>query len=239
MTTITTVAQRLLDENNYIAMDTGDTTETTIAQKILDQNNYTTTDISIVNLEYLINLAVNFVNLMSDTDIAALSGAGGSKSLVGTKAENLAVQLVSTLLIRAYKDRGPNVAIGGLSVSTIIADPQYDQHKVYIETAITKIQKQISLTDMEYLIDNAIDWINLHADTSIVALSGAAASKSLVATNNQIVAVKALSSQMLENYATKKPLYIFDERLNKIVDRLKTTSREPPIYVSNDPVPTS
>jgi len=202
LTTITTIATRLITENNYIAMDTTDTTETTIAQKILDQNNYTVTDISLVNLEPLIDLAVNYVNLMSDTDIAALTGGAGAKSLVGTKAENLAVQLISVMLIRAYKDRGPNVAIGGLSVSTIIADPQYDQHKAYIETALTKLRRQLNLTDMEYLIDNAVDLINLHAGTSIADLSGTVASKSLVGTDSEIIVVKQLVSGMLQTYGS-------------------------------------
>jgi len=54
-------------------------------------------------------------------------------------------------------------------------------------------------------VDNAIDYINLEAGTSIADLSGAAASKSLTASENQIVVIKALSALLVRAYVDKGP----------------------------------
>jgi hypothetical protein len=237
MTTITTIAQRLLDENNMIVMDAADTTVTTIAQKVLDQNGYTISDISLVNTEYLLDLAINHVNLMADTDIAALSGVEGAESLVGTKAENYAVQLIGALMIRAYKDRGPIVGLSGLSVSTTINDPQYTQYKSYIDLALDKIRRQIKILDAEYIVKNAVDYVNLHAETSIAFVPSDGA-QSLTATDNQIIVVKMVAQKMLANYSARKPLFNLPKDIKLSVEKLRASSQDIPIYVSNDPVST-
>jgi len=50
------------------------TTITNIAQRILDENNYTIEDVTITNLEYLIQNAIDYVNLRAGTSIADLTG---------------------------------------------------------------------------------------------------------------------------------------------------------------------
>ena len=102
------------------------TTIASIAQRILDENNYTTSDISLTNLEYIIDNVIDDVNAEAGTTIADLSGSAASKSITGTDTEILTVKMGTIIMLRGYKDRGPNVGVGGLSVTTGVSDPQYD-----------------------------------------------------------------------------------------------------------------
>lgn len=97
---------------------------TITAQQILDENNYAISDISLANLEYLINNAINYVNLEAGTSISNLSGSPGSVTV--TNDQSIVVKALTVLLLRAYLDRGPNASVSGLTVSSLLADPQYD-----------------------------------------------------------------------------------------------------------------
>ena len=115
------------------------TTISNIAQRILDENNYTTSDISLVNLEYLIKNAVDHINLQAGTNVV-FTPSGGTQSLTGTDSEILIVKTLSALLIRAYKDRGPNTAIQGLAVTTLITDPQYNVFMKILDEDISRLR---------------------------------------------------------------------------------------------------
>lgn len=101
-------------------------TVSNIATQIHNENNWTASDISLTITEYLIDTAIDFTNMETGTSIADLSGAAESKSLTGTEPEIVAVKLLSSLLIRGYKDKGPNVSLSSLSVSQVIQDPHYN-----------------------------------------------------------------------------------------------------------------
>lgn len=116
------------------------TTISNIAQRILDENGYSTGDISLTNLEYLIDNAIDTVNLRAGTTIADLSGSAESKSITGTEAEILVVKELSVLILRAYKDRGPNTAIAGLSATAVLSDPQYDYYSRAVREDIMRLQ---------------------------------------------------------------------------------------------------
>lgn len=103
-------------------------TVSNIAQRILDENGYTTSDISLTNLEYQIDNAIDTINLRAGTSIADLAGSADSKSITGTESEILVVKEIAILMLRAYKDRGPNATLSGLSVTAVLADPQYDYY---------------------------------------------------------------------------------------------------------------
>ena len=111
-----------------------------IAQQILDENNYTEADISKTNLEYLIDNAIDYINLVAGTSIADLSGTAGSKSLTATENEIVAIKLLTVLLLRAYKDRGPNASVAGLNVSAVINDPQYTLFKELFDLAVARLR---------------------------------------------------------------------------------------------------
>ena len=111
-----------------------------IAQQILDENNYTEADISKTNLEYLIDNAIDYINLVAGTSIADLSGTAGSKSLTATENEIVAIKLLTVLLLRAYKDRGPNASVAGLNVSAVINDPQYTLYKELFDLAVARLR---------------------------------------------------------------------------------------------------
>lgn len=106
-----------------------------IAQQVLDENNYTTSDITIVNLEYLIDNATDYINLMAGTSIANIVAG----SLTATENELLVTKTLAALMIRAYLDRGPNISVGGLSVASVLADPQYDSFTKIVEKGIVQL----------------------------------------------------------------------------------------------------
>jgi len=107
-----------------------------------------------------------------------------------------------------------------------------------------------SLTQVEYLIDNAIDYINAQAGISIADLSGDVESKSLTGTDSQIFVVKTLSALLLRSYhdkgpnvgiqaqsvvaITSDPQYVlFMKLIDSAIERLKDL----PIVIANDPLP--
>lgn len=114
-------------------------TITNIAQRILNENNYTVSDISLVNTEYLIKNAVEHVNLTAGTTIS-FTPSGGTQSLTGSESELLVVKTLSTLMVRAYLDRGPNATVSGLSVATVIADPQYSLFMKILDQGINRLR---------------------------------------------------------------------------------------------------
>jgi len=111
-------------------------TVTTIAQRILDENNYTVADISIVKLEYLIDNAVDYINLLSGRSIAHVSG----NNLTADYDEIMVVKILSALMIRAYKDRGPSVSGGPLNVAAVISDPQYRLFTKIVNQGINRLR---------------------------------------------------------------------------------------------------
>lgn len=98
------------------------TTITDIAQRILDENNYTDPSTTIV--EYLIKNAVDYINLMAGTSITFVPSAG-SEDLTASDSEIMVVKTLTALMIRAYKDRGPQVSVAGFSAQAVVSDPQY------------------------------------------------------------------------------------------------------------------
>jgi len=62
----------------------------------------------------------------------------------------------------------------------------------------------ITLTNMEYLIKNAVDHINLHAGTTI-SFTPAAGAASLTADDDEIIVVKDLSVLRLRTYLDRGP----------------------------------
>jgi hypothetical protein len=110
--------------------------------------------------------------------------------------------------------------------------------------------KSLTLTILENKIDDAIDYINAMTGLSIAALTGAAESKTLTYTAPENVAIKQLINLMLKAYQEKgrqatmanmSVTYLQSDPdfklsmqiVNKMIARLKT----PPIYLSEDPVP--
>lgn len=108
----------------------------------------------------------------------------------------------------------------------------------------------LTLTILEYKIDDAIDYVNLQAGLTIADLSGSAESKSITGTDGEIMAVKWLTNLMLKAYKEKGVQvgiqslsinFILDNPDYKIslmmienaIERLK----ELPIVIANDPLP--
>lgn len=78
-------------------------TVTITAQIALDRNGYTTTDFALKNVEYMIDDAIDYINLLAQSSIDALSGSEGSKSVDVSRDENAALKLLITGMLREAK----------------------------------------------------------------------------------------------------------------------------------------
>jgi len=95
------------------------------ANQIKIENAWSDDDITDTNLEYLIDNIINYTNLIAGTSISNLSGVAGSKTVTVTSSQDPVLKAGIALLMRAYKDKGPNVVIQGMSVAPIVSDPHY------------------------------------------------------------------------------------------------------------------
>jgi len=98
------------------------TVVTTIAQRILDENNYTVSDISLTNTEYLIKNAVDYINAETGTSITFTPSAG-TASLSASDTEIVTVKFITRQEIQDYKSKGPNATLSGMSVVSILDSP--------------------------------------------------------------------------------------------------------------------
>lgn len=120
------------------------TTVANIAQRILDENGYVLTDftnLTLTILEYKIDDAIDYVNLQAGLTIADLSGAAESKSITATDGQILAVKWLTNLMLKAYKEKGDQAGISGLSVSHVINNPDYAMSTMVIEKAIDRLKE--------------------------------------------------------------------------------------------------
>jgi len=114
---------------------------TVTAQRILDENGWSATDdISLTNLEYLIDNAINYINLMAGTSISNLSGTAGSKTVTVTSAQDPIIKSAVALCVRAYVEKGPGVGIASVSLQQIISDPHYKIHTMFMKQGIMRLR---------------------------------------------------------------------------------------------------
>ena len=112
-----------------------------IAQRVLDENYYTVSDFySLTRVEYMIDNAIDTINLRAGTSIADLAGSAEAKTLTGTEDEILVVKELTSLLLRAVKDRGPNFAISGVSASVVLNDPNYTYYTKAVKEDIRRLR---------------------------------------------------------------------------------------------------
>lgn len=106
------------------------------AQQLLDENNWTTSDISLANTEYLVNNAIHHIELETGLSLNDMT----SQSVTVTDGQETVIKALSALMIRAHLDRGPQVGVAGLSVTAVIADPQYSLFTKILEDGINRLR---------------------------------------------------------------------------------------------------
>lgn len=264
MTTITNIATELLQENGFIQDSTSitvtaamlkaengyleTTTNVTVtAALVLAENNYVVGDCTAVNTEYLIDNAINYINMQANTTIPALSGAAGSKTGSADRNEATIIKSLSALMIKAYKDRGPNVSIGAITAATVLNDPQYALHADIIKAGISRLQT-LSARNLEYVIDNAIGYVNGQTGLQMSLMSGGVGDKTASLTGSQASVVKLIAGILLKvalsrggdvtlQTVTKDPQYSFyGEMIKNAVDGLQTLKADYVEYLTDNAI---
>jgi len=114
---------------------------TITAQNILDENNWDSTDdISLANCERLIDDSIDYINLMAGLSISNMSGAAGSKTVTVTSGQSAVIKPLASLMVRAYLDKGPNMAVSPISINTLISDPHYNLFMKLLNKGINRLR---------------------------------------------------------------------------------------------------
>ena len=96
--------------------------------------------LTIAVTEGLIDRAIDYINIEAGTSIADLSGAAESKSLVAIADEVGVVKNLTQLLMSAFVDKGANVGLASLNVTTVVQDPQYIMMNRMIQKGIERLR---------------------------------------------------------------------------------------------------
>ena len=149
---------------------------------VLAQNGYTTSDFSAVNIEYMMDDAINTLNLLFSQSIAALSGGAGVGSTTLTRSQSAVFAMLMSLVLRENK-----------------------------KTALS----------------NSSSTSNSTGASSSVGIGGLSASESSSVSS----AISAASA--INNPANS----VYVDLLMKAGRKLELATVDPPIYVSNAPIP--
>jgi hypothetical protein len=108
------------------------------AQDILSENRYTNPPLEIG--ESLIDTVIDWVNLMTNTGVANMTGTQGSKICTCQSRQRGILKLLAGLMFRAYNDRSPNVTMGQVSVNLVLQDPQFALYKPMVDEGIQRLR---------------------------------------------------------------------------------------------------
>jgi len=120
------------------------TTISNVAERILDENGYDLTDfphLTLTIVEYKINDAIDYVNLQAGLSISHLSGTAESKSITATDGQILAVKWLTNLMLRAYKDKGSQISVANVNISLLLNDPDYKTTMMMIEKTLERLKE--------------------------------------------------------------------------------------------------
>lgn len=113
-----------------------------------------------------------------------------------------------------------------------------------------------NITDLEVIIDSAVDTVNSDAGTTIAYMTGTAGSKTLTCTGGEAAALKPLIAMKLASNAVaggtsySRTMGILGESgsqntgatnsnsqlYERAITNLKNASRSPPILIANEPI---
>lgn len=120
------------------------TTISNIAQRVLDENGYVLTEFSgltLTILEYKIEDAIHYINSQAGLTIADLSGSAESKSITGTDGQILAIKWLTNLMLQAYLEKGSQVGAGGLSLTYVLNNPDYQASVMVVKDMIERLKE--------------------------------------------------------------------------------------------------
>jgi len=109
---------------------------TITATQIKNENKWTDANISDTNLGYLIDNVIDYINLMAGTSISNL--AAGTVTV--TSAQAPVIKAGVALAMRAYLDKGPQVATQGQSLMMVVNDPHYKFMSMVFKNGINMLR---------------------------------------------------------------------------------------------------
>ena len=104
-------------------------------------NNYA--DLSNENIELLVDGIISYINSECGAGIPHFRddtvNAAGSKVVSITESQEAAFLAGAALMLRAYNEKGPNVALPGQSITQVIQDPHYRVWSMLLKGAINRL----------------------------------------------------------------------------------------------------
>jgi hypothetical protein len=106
-------------------------TVTINATNTLAENGYTTSDFTAATTEFIIDTAIDLLNLLAEQSIAAMAGSSGTKTVITTRDQAAVLKMLISVTLRENKktalssssstsgssSAGKSVGIGSLSMS--------------------------------------------------------------------------------------------------------------------------
>jgi len=112
------------------------------ADDLQTANNYS--DLNNTTIELFMDGMISYINAETSANLAHFRddtvNAAGSKVVSITEAQEAAFLAGAALMLRAYNDRGPNVAVQGTSVTAIISDPHYRVFNMMLRQSINRLR---------------------------------------------------------------------------------------------------
>ncbi len=134
---------------------TGDVMTTFTATQILTENGYTTVDFMYPTVEWIIDNAVDHVNLETGRSIANMTGVAGSKILTCLSEESPIIKMIVTYMLREAKKTSltNSSSTGGsnTSSSTINVGPVGMGQSSGVSTAISAASAINSINNTAHL----------------------------------------------------------------------------------------
>lgn len=111
--------------------------------QILAQTDYVDTDIhatdGIKRVEYMIEDAMDYVNLHAGTSIGPMTGVTPNKTVTVTGAQSAVLKPLIHLMIKAYMEKGPSANVGDVNITILLNDPRWALYKPMIKQGINRL----------------------------------------------------------------------------------------------------
>ena len=97
---------------------------------------------SLTNLEYVLDLAIDVLNLYGAEAIDNMAGSGGSKTVTLTSRQRGGVFLLARVIYHEFYKHKKNVSVGGvtLTVTDLLSNPT-------VMSTVEKMSKKLSTVD--------------------------------------------------------------------------------------------
>ena len=111
---------------------------------MLAETDYADTDIHATDgkerVEYMIDNAIDYVNLHAGTSIGNMTGVAGAKTVTVTSGQSAVIKPLCILMVKAYMEKGPSANVGDVNLAILLNDPRYALYHPMIREGVNRLR---------------------------------------------------------------------------------------------------